>query len=104
MNIENLMEKFYPNKSFTIMELCPYYDSRKSFYGKAKVIEIENDVFLISYDTIVAFFNRDAKVAQVYGTYSATTLRHIKEFLKQSGFKAKSKKQIENDYMKREVA
>lgn len=104
MEIKDLINKFYPNTDFTIMELCPYYDSAKSFYGKAKVIEVENDVFLISYDTIVAFFNRDAKVAQVYGTYSATTLRHIKEFLKQSGFKAESKKQIENDYMKREVA
>jgi hypothetical protein len=104
MEMRDLVKQFYPNANMSIMELCPYYDSAKSFYGKAKVIEIENDVFLMSYDTIVAFFNRDAKVAQVYGTYSATTLRHIKEFLKQSGFKAESKKQIENDYMKREVA
>lgn len=104
MEMKDLINKFYPNADVSFMELYPYYDSAKSFYGKAKVIEIENDVFLMSYDTIVAFFNRDAKVAQVYGTYSATTLRHIKEFLKQSGFKAESKKQIENDYMKREVA
>lgn len=104
MEMKDLINKFYPNADVSFMELLPYYDSAKSFYGKAKVIEIENDVFLISYDTIVAFFNRDAKVAQVYGIYSATTLRHIKEFLKQSGFKAESKKQIENDYMKREVA
>ena len=104
MEMKDLINKFYPNADVSFMELYPYYDSAKSFYGKAKVIEIENDVFLMSYDTIVAFFNRNAKVAQVYGTYSATTLRHIKEFLKQSGFKAESKKQIENDYMKREVA
>ena len=104
MEMKDLINKFYPNADVSFMELYPYYDSAKSFYGKAKVIEIENDVFHISYDKIVAFFNRDAKVAQVYGTYSATTLRHIKEFLKQSGFKAESKKQIENDYMKREVA
>ena len=37
--------------------------------------------------------------AEVYGTYSATTLRHIKEFLKQNGFKADSKSQIEKDYL-----
>ena len=103
MEIKDLFQKFYPNVEFKIMELCPYYDSAKSFYGKAKVIEIENDVFLMSYDTIVAFFNRDTKVAKVIGTYSATTLRHIKEFLKQSGFKAETKKQIEKDYME-EVA
>ena len=98
MDIKEMFQKFYPNIDISIMELCPYYDSAKSFYGKAKVIEIENDVFLVSYDTIVAFYNRGAKIAQVFDTYSATTLRHIKEFLKQSGFKAESKKQIEKDY------
>ena len=103
MEIKDLVKQFYPNANMSIMELCPYYDSAKSFYGKAKVIEIENDVFLMSYDTIVAFFNRDTKVAKVIGTYSATTLRHIKEFLKQSGFKAETKRQIEKDYIE-EVA
>ena len=99
MEIKELFAKFYPNTDVTIMELCPYYDNRQSFYGKAKVIEIENDVFLVSYDTVVAFYNREVKVPKVYDTYSATTLRHIKEFLKQSGFLAESKKQIERDYM-----
>ena len=99
MEFKELIQKFYPNANIRMMELCPYYDSAQSFYGKAKVFEIENDVFLMSYDTIVAFFNRDTKVAKVIGTYSATTLRHIKEFLKQSGFKAETKKQIMKDYM-----
>ena len=103
MEIKDLINKFYPNTDFTIMELCPYYDSAKSFYGKAKVVEIQNDVFLISYETIVAFFNRNTKIARVTGTFSPTTLRHIKEFLRQSGFKAETKKQIENDYMKEVV-
>lgn len=103
MEIKELFQKFYPNSNVRIMELCPYYDSAQSFYGKAKVIEIENDVFLVSYNTIVAFYNRETKIAEVVDTYSATTLRHIKEFLKQSGFKAETKKQIERDYMK-EVA
>lgn len=103
MEIKELFQKFYPNSNVRIMELCPYYDSAQSFYGKAKVIEIENDVFLVSYDTIVAFYNRETKIAEVVDTYSATTLRHIKEFLRQNGFKAETKKQIERDYMK-EVA
>lgn len=103
MEIKELFQKFYPNSNVRIMELCPYYDSAQSFYGKAKVIEIENDVFLVSYDTIVAFYNRETKIAEVVDTYSATTLRHIKEFLRQSGFKAETKKQIKRDYMK-EVA
>lgn len=99
MEVKELFQKFYPNSNVRIMELCPYYDSAQSFYGKAKVIEIENDVFLLSYDTIVAFYNRETKIAKVVDTYSATTLRHIKEFLRQSGFKAENKKQIERDYM-----
>ena len=99
MEIKDLFQKFYPNVEFKIMELCPYYDSAKSFYGKAKVIEIGNDVFLVGYATIVAFYNRETKIAQVVGTFSPTTLRHIKEFLRQSGFKAETKKQIMKDYM-----
>lgn len=100
MEFKELIQKFYPNADITMMELCPYYDSALSFYGKAKVFEIENDVFLMSYDTIVAFFNRDTKIAKVMDTYSATTLRHIKEFLKQNNFKAENKAQIERDYIK----
>lgn len=99
MEFKELIQKFYPNTNIRMMELCPYYDSALSFYGKAKVFEIENDVFLMSYDTIVASYNRDYRTPIISGTYSATTLRHIKEFLKQNGFKAESKKQIENDYM-----
>lgn len=98
MEIKDLFQRFNPNIDISIMELCPYYDSAKSFYGKAKVVEIENDVFLVSYDTVVAFFNRETKIAQVVDTFSQTTLRHIKEFLRQSGFKAETKKQIEKDY------
>ena len=98
MEIRDLFQRFNPNIDISIMELCPYYDSAKSFYGKARVVEIENDVFLVSYDTVVAFFNRETKIAQVVDTFSQTTLRHIKEFLRQSGFKAETKKQIEKDY------
>lgn len=78
-------------------ELSPRYDSRASFYGKARV-EIDDDGVkrLISYTTHVATIR--GKVAVIYDTYSATTLRHIKEFLKQNGFKAETSKQIVKDY------
>lgn len=99
MDIKDIFKKFNPNAPISVMELCPYYDSAKSFYSKAKVFEVGDDVFLVSYDTVVAFFNRKEKMPRVYDTYSATTLRHIKEFLRQSGFKAETKKQIENDYI-----
>lgn len=99
MEMRDLVKKFYPNSDIEFMELCPYYDSAKSFYGKAKVIVIGGtDVWLMSYDMIVAYYRRGARIAQVFDTHSATTLRHIKEFLKQGGFKAESKKQIEKDY------
>jgi hypothetical protein len=81
-------------------DLTPQYDSRASFYGKAHVETDDTGNFagLISYTTLVAKINRKAGRAEVYGTYSSTTLRHIKEFLKQNGFKAESSKQIMADY------
>lgn len=75
------------------------YDARKSFYSKARVEEHGNNLRLYSYSTLVAFINRDKNKVKVYGTYSDTTLRHIKEFLKQNGFKADTLKQITEDYM-----
>ena len=77
-------------------ELRCIYDSRKSFYGKAKISYINSVLILKSYNTNVAYI-KDNKV-RVSGTYSNTTLRHIKEFLKQNGFKAENKSQIEKDY------
>lgn len=77
-------------------KLKPEYDSRKSFYGKARTYEENGKTVLVSYNTEVAYI-QDGK-AVVKGTYSDTTLRHIKEFLKQNGFKAESKQQILKDY------
>ena len=81
------MEKYF---------LEPRYDYAKSFYGKAVVKEDEYSKRLYSYETLVCEINEDE--VYVYGTYSDTTLRHIKEFLKQNGFKAETKKQILKDY------
>lgn len=91
-------------------ELEPKFDSRKSFYGKAVVVEENDFISLISYnacicqiqgngldDVIVRIYN----VRDYYGnslTFSSTSLRHLKEFLKQNGLKAESKAQIEADY------
>ena len=82
-------------------ELSTQYDSRASFYGKARV-EVQGDTkTLVSYITEVATIkdlgNGEYDVT-VKGTYSNTTLRHIKEFLKQNGFKAENSKQIMADY------
>lgn len=61
-------------------ELNPM-NGRKSFYGKAKVIEKDNgDIELQSYDTIVARI-RDGKFERLWSGYSATTMNHINSFI-----------------------
>lgn len=79
-------------------ELHPRYDARQSFYGKARVDTGDkgDKNKLFSYDTLVAEI-KDGKPV-VYGAFSATTLRHIKDWLKQNGFKAENKAQILRDY------
>jgi hypothetical protein len=84
-----------PNAQDTY-NLNPRYDSRKSFYGKAKVETDGGTQKLYSYGTLVAEI--EGGKATVYGTYSQTTLRHIKDFLQQNGFTATTSKQILKDY------
>ena len=63
-----------------IYELTPR-DSRKSFYGKALVIEMKNgDVLLQSYSTIVLIKKPDGKLIRTWDGWSATTGRHIAAF------------------------
>lgn len=80
-------------------ELEPIYDRRKSFYKKAFVIkEDDGTIRLISYTTEVATI-KDGKL-KINGFYSATTLRHIKEFIAQyiGYFAVASKKELEKLY------
>lgn len=77
-------------------KLQPKYGSQKSFYGKAKVSMEDGKKVLYSYGTKVAEID-DGK-ARVFGLYSNTTTRHIKEFLNQNGFKVENSKQIIKDY------
>lgn len=82
------------------VELFPRYDTRKSFYGKAKVHIItmkgKKNKSLQSYNTIVAEVRNGRAI--VLGRWSATTGRHIKEFLRQEGFFAENTEQIQRDY------
>lgn len=65
-----------------IYQLEPRFDARKSFYGKALIIDHENGTFeLQSYDTIVSRCV-NGKVEEL-GKWSNTTTRHQKEFRKQ---------------------
>jgi len=85
-----------------LYELQPQFDGRKSFYRKANVYGDDNgNLFLMSYTTIVAkitdklVMEDNEPNVEVYGYYSATTARHINEFLRQHNFKAMSKKEME---------
>ena len=91
------MERKYGNYT-----LEPIYDSRASFYGKAKVQIIEDDLnydeLLYSYDTLVAIHSKDKienkDVFTYCGNYSQTTTRHQKEFFKQKGLSNKEIKEV----------
>lgn len=75
----------------TMYELDARYDARKSFYGKAMVEEgVTNDnsprnaVRLYSYGTLVAeVIDGRGVVLHELALCSATTIRHVREFLRQ---------------------
>lgn len=82
-------------------ELVPRYDSCKSFYGKAVVRKHDDYFTLVSYKTdvaVVKFTDNKFSVQVLEDVLTPTTLRHVKEFLKQRGIKAESKSQIIDDY------
>ena len=67
-----------------ILELTPQHSSRKSFYGKAKVLIQDNGaVQLKSYDTIVCEINEHGKFKMLWDGKSQTTTRNINEFKQQ---------------------
>lgn len=83
-----------------ISTLHPQHDSRKSFYNKAKIDESNDGTMLtlISYDTPVATYDRLTNTLDVFGWYSATTARHIREFASQLGIALPSGKDIKGRY------
>lgn len=81
-----------------IYDLRPRFDTRQSFYRKATVdTGVDgNENKLYSYNTLVAEMINGKPV--VYNVQSGTTLRHVKEWLRQNGFKAETKSQVIRDY------
>ena len=68
-----------------IYELTARFDTRKSFYGKAHVIDHENGVVeLQSYNTIVSRCVNG--VVEHLGRWGQTTSRHQREFEKQFAY------------------
>ena len=91
------MEEEYNVKMYGefVKFLQPMYDSRDSFYGKAKILEYNGIRYLQSYNTVVAKIENGEPV--INGWYSQTTGRHINEFLQQNGFDKMSKKEMEEE-------
>ena len=77
-------------------ELLPQFDSKKSFYGKARVEEENNISTLYSYDSKIIELDRTTnKLKRVYmAGFSKTTLRHVKEFLRQNDFDVNTLKDV----------
>lgn len=80
-------------------ELSAIYDSRASFYGKARVRETAKYNTLISYDTEICRASKDGKrvhfLCRDEWAFSATTCRHINEFFKQyTNEKPRSKREL----------
>ena len=81
-------------------ELSCRYDTRQSFYGKAKVETTSNknvvDYKLYSYGTLVARITKigNKTIYHYFGKYSQTTTRHQKEFFKQNGLSDKQIKEL----------
>lgn len=87
-----------------VYELTAQYDARASFYGKAQV-EIGGasgeDKILYSYNTPICKRELGKGITLLNGwDCSATSLRHLKEFLLQEGYKVSSKKDIINQFVK----
>jgi len=94
-------QKLKEGRLDAMYDLQTRYDGRKSFYGKARVDDTGGKKTLFSYNTKVAEIDYDAppsKRVKVFGLYSNTTTRHIKDFLQQNGVKVESSKQIIEDY------
>lgn len=90
-------------KEEPVYDLQTQFDSRKSFYGKAVVDSKEDgSKVLYSYGTPVCRIE-DGKATLLRKGYrgwssSQTTLRHVKEFLKQNGFEVGSYKELAKMY------
>ena len=82
-----------------IYELSARYDKRASFYGKARIKETPKYYTLISYDTEILRASKDGATVEFLcreeWAFSATTCRHINEFLRQfTSERSKSKREL----------
>lgn len=89
-------------------ELEARFDTRQSFYGKARVATYQetdrHGLQLYSYGTLVAeiIFHSNLVEFICYGKYSQTTTRHQKEFFKQNNLSDKEIRELfKNGHLER---
>lgn len=76
------------------MELEPI--GQKSFYGKAEILDNGKTLTLLSYDTVVAIYDKQSEAIELKKYYSQTTGRHVNAFIQQLGFNEVRKKDYIN--------
>lgn len=81
---ELIIDSVRPGQLENLEELRAIFDNRQSFYKKAHIGKYNNCIYLKSYNTIVACIFQNQ--LRIYGYFSTTTARHIREFAKQNGF------------------
>ena len=89
LNVKRILEGYKER------ELTTDYLNRnqKSFYGKARLIECKDGLFLQSYETIVAMIDKAGQFHRLWPGYSATTAKHIDAFRRENGLPGLSKKE-----------
>lgn len=89
-NINDLLiDGVRPDQLENLEELQAIYDARQNFYKKADIGYFtwsngQKAIYLKSYNAIVACIFENQ--LRIYGYFSQTTARHIREFAKQNGF------------------
>lgn len=84
-NINKLIiDSVKPDQLENLEELQARFDARQSFYKKAYIGNFNGCKYLKSYNTIVACIFQNQ--LRIYGGFSQTTARHIREFARQNDF------------------
>lgn len=69
---------------------------QKSYYGKAKILESDNVIALCSYDTIVCYIDKQTnEFFRTWWGWSATTSKHVADFMRLNGLEPLCKKDWE---------
>lgn len=68
-----------------VAQLVPVFESKKSYYGKATIIYCDGETTLCSYESNVLTLSANTLTIYPRVQLSNTTLRHIREFLRQKG-------------------